>query len=183
MVARRLPVVALIFAALAVAVIGMSLARQRASEQPAPAAEERFLQITPRRVPMKQALMTLCMAAAPTNSPHADVAEILVYANPVAIEYRRQHPTEFNYPIGSKFVKEKFSQPVDKRPDMATIMERHGDKGDVSDWRFAIVSLPDKIELPQTGRVSCAGCHEAYKDTGYVSNDSENALKRYLKIE
>ena len=183
MAARRLSITALAIGTFAAGAIGMQLARRPASQQPVSPAAVDLVQITPERVPMKQALWTYCIQPPTADSPHANAAEILVYANPVAVEYRRQHPREFAYPAGSKFVKEKYSLPTDQQPDVATIMERRGDKGDISDWRFSIVSLPDKIELPQTGRVTCAGCHQEYKDTGYVSNDSENALKRYLKIE
>lgn len=183
MAARHLSIAALAICAFAGVAISMQLARRREPQQAAPTAGETLVQITPKRFPMRQSIMTDCIAPQFHHGPHADAAEILIYANPVAVEYRRQHPTEFNYPIGSKFVKEKYSNPAAKQPDIATIMERRNDKGDVSDWRFAIVSLPDKIELPQTGRVTCAGCHQGYKDTGYVSNDSENALRQYLKIE
>jgi hypothetical protein len=166
------------------AAAGFGLSSQpRASKQLPAAPFENMVRITPQRIPMKQRLMTFCIAPRPSFGPHEDAAEILVYANAIAIEYRRAHPGEFDYPVGSKFVKEKFATPTAKQPDVATIMERRNNKGDVSDWRFSIVSLPDKIELPMPGRVSCAGCHQEYKDTGYVSNDSENALKQYLKIE
>ena len=132
---------------------------------------------------MAARIATLCYRPPGGFGPHGDVAEVHIYANPVALEYRRAHPRGHEYPIGSKFVKEKYSGEGDENPQVATIMERQSAKGDVSDWRFAIVSLPDKIELPMTGQPNCASCHQDYKDTGYVSNDSENALQQYLKIE
>jgi|SRR4051794_34740559 hypothetical protein len=183
MAARRFSITALAICAFAAGAIGMRFARHPASEQPTLPLAEHLIQITPHRIAMKQALRTLCMAPRTPQGPHSDAAEILVYANRAAIEYRREHPGDFDYPIGSKFVKEKFPSPAAKQPDMATIMERRAGNGDVSDWRFAIVSLPDKIELSMAGRVSCASCHQEYKDTGYVSDDSENALKQYLKVE
>jgi hypothetical protein len=132
---------------------------------------------------MAARVATLCYRPTEGFGPHLEVAEVHIYANPVALEYRRAHPDGHEYPIGSKFVKEKYSSVGDENPEVATIMERRSAKGDVSDWRFAIVSLPDKIELPMAGRITCASCHQDYKDTGYVSNESENALRQYLKIE
>src|SRR4051794_8481735 len=111
MAARRLSITALAIGAFAAGAIGMQLARRPVSQQSTPPAAVDLVQITPQRIPMKQALWTYCIAPPTRDSPHADAAEILVYANPIAVEYRRQHPSEFNYPIGSKFVKEKFSRP------------------------------------------------------------------------
>jgi hypothetical protein len=62
-------------------------------------------------------------------------------------------------------------------------MERRSAKGDVSDWDFSIVALPEKTPLKADGEVSCASCHEGYKDTGYISYESESALKMFLATE
>jgi hypothetical protein len=183
MAARGISIIALAICTVAAGAIGMQLARRRATEQPTPAVVEDLIQITPKRIRMRPSMVTDCYVPQTEFGPHADRPEILVYANQVAIEYRRKHPHEFEYPVGTKFEKKKFALPTDQEPDMATIMERRTDKGGVSDWRFALVSLPDKIELPMTGRVTCAGCHQNFKNTGYVSNESENALRQYLKIE
>lgn len=148
-----------------------------------PNVHDGLAQITPQRAPMKQPLATLCMAPSTPFGPHAEPTEILVYANTIALDYRRQHPREYDYPIGSKFVKEKYAHKADQQPDLATIMERISKVGDDSDWRFSIVSLPDKIELHPTGGVACASCHVQFEDRGSVSDESESALRWYLKIE
>jgi hypothetical protein len=132
---------------------------------------------------MAARIATLCYRPPGGFGPHGDVASVHIYANLMAVEYRRAHPNEHDYPIGSKFVKEKYSSEGDENPQVATTMERCFDKGDVSDWRFAIVSLPDKIELPMTGQPNCADCHQAYNRTGYISDQTEFVLKKYLKIE
>jgi hypothetical protein len=142
----------------------------------------KLMQITPARVVMAPRLMTLCYRPR-AFGPHEEPDEILVYANEIAIDYRRQHPTEFDYPIGSKFVKEKYPRYGDDKPDAATIMEKIATRGDVSDWNFSIVSLPDKTPLKPSGRESCAECHQEYKDTGFISSDLEAALKKFLKFE
>jgi Cytochrome P460 len=183
MAARGISIIALAICTFAAGAIGMQLARRTAMQQPALAVAEDLIQITPKRIRMRPSMITDCYVPQTEFGPHADRPEILVYANPAAIEYRRKHPHEFEYPVGTTFEKRKFSRPTDEEPDMATIMERRTDKGGVSDWRFALVSLADKMELPMSGRVTCAGCHQNFKDTGYVSNDSENALRQYLKIE
>src|SRR5689334_4126724 len=111
MVTRSLPAIALAFAALAVGGIGLRFAGWRTPQEHSAVDPDQLFQITPHRIPMKQALQTLCIAPPTHDSPHELSAEILVYANGIAVEYRRQYPHEFNYPIGSKFVKEKFSRP------------------------------------------------------------------------
>ena len=141
-----------------------------------------LIQITPVRVVMAPRLMTLCYRPR-AFGPHEEPDEILVYANEIAIDYRRRHPTEFDYPIGSKFVKEKYSHRGDDKPDVATIMDKIAMKGDASDWSFSIVSLPEKTPLKSSGRVICAECHHEYKDTGLVSSDSEAAFRKFLGFE
>jgi hypothetical protein len=142
-----------------------------------------MMRITPQRIPMAPRIAELCYRPAGGWGPHGEVAEVHIYANQIALDYRRAHPNEHDYPVSSKFVKEKYSGPGDEKPTAATIMERRTATGNISDWRFSIVSLPDKIERPITGKVSCADCHQGYKDTGYVSMQSEAALHQYLKIE
>jgi hypothetical protein len=132
---------------------------------------------------MAARIATLCYRPQGGFGPHGEAAEVHIYANQIALHYRRSHPNNHDYPIGSKFVKEKYSSPGDEKPHAATIMERRTETGDVSDWSFSIVSLPEKIEQPESGKVTCASCHQNYADTGYVSDQSEYALKQYLKIE
>jgi hypothetical protein len=141
-----------------------------------------LVSITPQRIAISRRDLTLCFIPPPAG-PHDFSAEIHIYANKAVLDYRRAHPNKYDYPIGSKFVKEKYSQAGDRNPDAATIMERRASTGDVSDWNFSIVSLPDKTPVKATGRVTCVECHEGYKDTGYVSHESEAALRNFLAIE
>jgi hypothetical protein len=141
-----------------------------------------LVRITPQRIVVSPRSSTLCFRPPPAG-PHDNTAEIHIFANQTALDYRCEHPNEYDYPIGSKFVKEKYSQAGDASPDAATIMERRSAKGDVSDWDFSIVALPEKTPLKSDGEVSCASCHEGYKDTGYISYESESALKMFLATE
>jgi hypothetical protein len=144
---------------------------------------DRLVRITPQRIPLAEEVAVLCISPSTRYGPHLGGAEVHIYSNERVLNYRREHPNEFDYPIGSKFVKEKYSNAGDTNPDVATIMERCGAKGDISDWTFSMVSLPAKTPLTPTGSVTCAACHERYQDTGYVSADSEEALRKYLKID
>jgi Cytochrome P460 len=137
--------------------------------------------ITPNRIAPSEQVKTACLPSRPFG-PHSDAAEIQIYANKIALDYRREHPKSFDYPVGSKFVKEKFANKGDEHPDLATVMEKKTAKGKVSDWRFSTISLPDKTPLKSASKDSCVSCHREYKDRGYVSYESESALKRYLKI-
>ena len=146
-----------------------------------PSSADEMIRITPERIPIAQARMELCIRP-PDIGPH-DVPEILVYANPIALEYRRKHASEYNYPIGSKFVKEKFSRSAQTDPDAATVMVRKSDRGDIADWEFATISLPDKRPLAPANERSCIGCHEGFAERGFISSESEEALRRHLHLE
>jgi hypothetical protein len=155
-------------------------AGERSEQQPP--NPDALVRITPRRIPLAASVATLCIVpVTPNYGPHL-AAEVHIYANQRVIDYRRDHPQEFDYPIGSKFIKEKFSHAGDENPDAATIMERTRSTGDVTDWAFSIVALPDKAPIKASGEVTCAQCHQEYKDTGYISTDSEAALKTHLGI-
>lgn len=173
--------VVLVFA-LVLSGVGIRLWTPSATSETRPASPDGLVRITPHRIPMSAALSDLCYVPQPAG-PHSSAAEVHIYANQIALDYRRDHPNGFDYPVNSKFVKEKYSNPDNDNPDVATIMERISAKGDVSDWRFSIVSLPDKTPLKASGNAACAECHQSYKDTGYVSADSELALRRHLKFE
>ena len=179
---RRSIIVAIVCAVVVGIVIAKFGSSRVPSEQPA-ARSDGMVRITPNRIPLAASVARLCIAPSLVYGPHLDAGEVHIYANQLALDYRRAHPNEFEYPIGSKFVKEKYSSPGDENPDVATLMERRSAKGDVSDWDFSIISLPAGTPLQSNGRVSCVSCHERYKDTGYVSSDSEKALRKHLGIE
>jgi hypothetical protein len=145
-----------------------------------PPEADDVIQISPERIPIPPVQLSLCLA--PRNGPH-QVPEILLHANSIAIEYRRQNPNKFDYPVGAKFVKEKFSAPDQKQPDAATIMTRTEVTGKISDWEFTSVSLPARTPLTSPNDPSCIGCHQGFADRGFVSQETEDALQRYLKLE
>jgi hypothetical protein len=126
--------------------------------------------------------MALCIAPPPDIGPH-EVPEILVYANATALDYRRMYPNNFDYPIGSKFVKHKFASRGQEAPDAATAMIRKAKRGDVSDWEFSSLSLPDKKRLGPVNDASCIECHDAFASRGFISPETEGALRRHLSLE
>ena len=174
----------LVLAAIAIGGVSIRVWMLSTANETKPANREGLIRITPHRIPLAASVAVLCIApASVAYGPHTGAAEVHIYANQRAIDYRRDHPNEFDYPIGSIFVKEKYSHSGDEKPEVATIMERTHATGDVMDWTFSIVSLPDKTPLKPTGRVACAECHRGYKNTGYVSTQSELALRKHLGIE
>lgn len=168
---NKIAIIALLVV-LAIVVAIQRIPQPTTSEQQSPNPEV-LVRITPHRIPLAASVAVLCITPTLVYGPHKDAAEVHIYANQRAIDYRHKHPNAFDYPIGSKFVKEKYSHPGDENPDAATIMERTANKGDVSDWNFSIVSLPDKTPLEPSSEVTCAECHRNFKDTGFVSSDSE----------
>jgi hypothetical protein len=168
---------------LVAAIIGVRLSHTTRGGSGSTAERDGLIRITPQRIPLPEQVARDCISPSPDYGPHSYGAEVHIYANETAIDYRRKHPHEHDYPTGSKFVKEKYSQAGDKNPVAATIMERRAEKGDVSDWNFSIVALPENMPLKAAGEVSCARCHEGYKDTGFISFESEAAIKRFLAIE
>jgi hypothetical protein len=141
-----------VVACMAVAVIVALKVTSNRPKAGSPFDSEDLIRITPQRVVMSPRLSTLCIKRPPAGL-HAEPAEILVFANETAINYRRSHPHQHDYPIGSKFVKEKYSQSGDASPDAATVMERRTAKGDISDWEFSIVALPDMSPLKADSEV------------------------------
>ena len=129
---------------------------------------------------MDPRLLTLCVGPGMVVGPH-DAAEVDIYVNPVVVEYRKKNPQAFAYPVGSKFVKKKYPKVGAKNPDIATVMVKTADTGKVSDWEFSMLRLPDGKALEHSGRVSCADCHERYKDRGYISRESEAAMREFLR--
>jgi hypothetical protein len=146
------------------------------------AKAEELVCITPQRVPVEFQRMTLCIAPPPDIGPH-DVPEILVYANQIALEFRRKHPNNFDYPIGSRFVKHKFASRWQEAPDAATVMVRTASRGDVTDWEFSSLSLPDEKKLGTVNDRSCIECHQAFAERGFISHDTEGALRRHLQLD
>jgi hypothetical protein len=148
---------------------------------PAESADlSKLIQISPTRIPIPQPQTTYCFAD--INGPH-QVQEVLLYANSIAVDYRRQNPSKFDYPVGSKFVKEKFSAPDQPNPDVATVMIRTKTIGEISDWEFTSLSLPARTPVGPANDPSCIGCHQGFADRGFVSRETEEALERYLKLE
>ena len=145
-----------------------------------------MVKITQERIPMDLKVMRLCTYRPELFSPHTR-AEADVYANPTAIEYRRNNPKAFAYPIGSMFVKKKFSKgnKQEKPDEIATVMVKKASTGKVRDWEFNFLRLSDgKILNPKTpaGQHSCTKCHQRYEKRGYISWESEFAMQEFLSI-
>jgi hypothetical protein len=148
----------------------------------APLIQEKsdLVKITDKRIPMDERLRRLCIGPEAVVGPHSS-AEVDIYVNSIAIKYRRENPTKFSYPVGSKFVKEKYSKIGDKDPDVATIMLKKQNSGTITDWEFSMESLPSHKPITPKGRVSCASCHEHYEERGFISKKSEDELLKFLK--
>ena len=139
-----------------------------------------LIKITKERIPMDERLLSLCVGPEAVVGPHA-VAEVDIYVNRAVLEYREANPEQFHYPVGSVFVKEKYPTVASKSPDVATRMQKVRSEGAVSDWEFSIYRLPEMTPIDHQGRESCASCHERYEERGFISRESEEALREFLQ--
>ena len=138
-----------------------------------------LVKITPKRIPMDKQLLKLCIGPQAVRGPHV-AAEVDIYVNETVVDYRRKNPGAFAYPIGSKFVKKKYPKIGAESPDIATAMIKTAETGKVTDWEFSMVRLSDMKQITPRGSVSCTDCHARYESRGYISRQSEHALKDYL---
>ena len=145
-----------------------------------------MVKITKKRIPMDISVMVLCISRPDLYSPHT-MAEADVFANAKVIDYRRDNPKEFVYPIGSMFIKKKYSKSKNQeKPDeIGAVMVKKANTGKVTDWEFNFLRLNDgKLLKPKTsaGQHSCIKCHQRYEKRGYISRESEFALQEFLSI-
>ena len=143
-----------------------------------------MVKITKKRIPMDIAVMVLCAYRPGLYSPHT-MAEADVFANAKVIDYRRENPKEFVYPIGSMFIKKKYSKSKkqEKPDEIGTVMVKKANTGKVTDWEFNFLRLNDgKLLKPKTpaGQHSCIKCHQRYASRGYVSRESEFAMQEFF---
>ncbi|MCB1227681.1 MAG: hypothetical protein KDK99_17825 [Verrucomicrobiales bacterium] len=138
-----------------------------------------LVKITKVRIPMDERLRLLCDGPDSVIGPHTS-AEVDVYVNQAVLDYRRSNLDKFEYPLQSVFVKEKYSTVGAEKPDLATKMEKFQNHGTIDDWHFSMYSLPDLKPIKPKGHISCASCHDRYKERGFISRQSEKALRSYL---
>lgn len=146
-----------------------------------------MVKITKKRIPMDAKVMALCFYHPELYSPHT-MAWADVFANAKVIDYRSENPKEFAYPIGSMFIKKKYSKSKkqEKPDEIGTVMVKKTNTGKVTDWEFNFLRLNDgKLLKPKTplGQHSCIKCHQAYKSRGYISRESEFAMQDFLSSE
>jgi len=135
--------------------------------------------ITTVRLPMDPQVAIMCANPMGIVGPHMS-PEVDILVNDVVLAYRRQHPGEFAYPVGSKFVKEKYATEGAAQPELATVMVKRDNKGTVDDWEFSTVALPGGRMVANESGVSCASCHARFAERGYISAASEKELRDYL---
>ncbi len=146
-----------------------------------------LVKITKKRIPMDQRIAALCIGPPESSlSPHT-LAEADVYANAQVISYRSKNPRKFSYPVGSTFVKKKYSGTRtgarQEKPDpIATIMVKKATTGKISDWDFHLLRLSNGKRITPPDRNSCVRCHQRYKSRNYISMESENALQEHLGL-
>jgi hypothetical protein len=79
-------------ASLAATIICVVLIRSAAKHVESPPFPDELVRITAEKIPMNARLATLCFNPASAVGPHAGAAEVHIYANEIAIQYRRKHP-------------------------------------------------------------------------------------------
>lgn len=152
-------------------------------ESPAPGYLEGLQALTRKRIPMKKEAVQRCsIDAILTASPHVG-ADMVVHANQALIDYISKNPEGVAFPVGSVLLKEKFSPGKPGSPAILTTrMERVAMAGTVKDWKFSATSLQDgkpagSLEAPSR----CVVCHEDFEETSFVSPDSVELLKEFVK--
>jgi hypothetical protein len=145
-----------------------------------------WVKITKSRIPMEQKLMVACAPTVDFRKEESHPGAVDVYSNSIAIEYRRNHPQNHDYPIGSMFLKTKYSQQHQQIPDdLGTLMIKKANTGSISDWEFNIMNVKTgqrQFPDPQHQR-NCINCHEGFSGRGYISNETENSIRLFLESE
>ena len=145
-----------------------------------------WVKITKSRIPMEQNLLVACAPLVDFRKEQSHPGAVDVYSNSIAIEYRRNHPQNHDYPIGSMFLKTKYSQQHQQIPDdLGTLMIKKANTGRISDWEFSIMNVKTgqrQFPDPQHQR-NCINCHEGFSGRGFISNESETALDLFLYWE
>jgi hypothetical protein len=139
--------------------------------------------LTDKRIPMKRVAVERCsIDAILTGNPHSR-ADMIVHANQTLIDYISKNPEGVGFPVGSVLLKEKFpaGQP-DSTAILTTRMERVAFKGAVEDWKFSATSLENGKPTGASNKPSsCVVCHEDFEESSFVSPDSLNLLREYVK--
>ena len=79
------------------------------------------------------------------------------------------------------FLKTKYSKAHQKMPDeFATLMIKKANAGNITDWEFSIMNVHDGKRITPTNIRGCMNCHENFSSRGYISRESETALKTHL---
>jgi hypothetical protein len=164
------------------AVMGFPVVAQDEKNAPeSPSAQphlEGMVKISTARRSLDLKMTTLCSADRVRSSGPHESSAVLVYANQKLIEYKKAHPEQSEYPLGSVLLKEKYAGLKTAAPHLATIMRRTAEKGGINDWDFSVISLPDgKPQAMTTNeKAACADCHSKFEAQGFISHYSNSML-------
>jgi hypothetical protein len=150
-----------------------------------------FPRLSQKKAPMEKQLRFLCVeppdyrpsvqsGREPGWGPHFQ-AWTQVYANPVAITAGEKSASLGRFPVGSIFVKEKYDAIDAKAPTLITVMEKISARQSVDDWKFTMIRLSDHSVVTPTGKVSCAGCHDEYRERDFISSATTALLAEYVR--
>ena len=103
------------------------------------------------------------------SSPHLH-KYISVFVNPVGRDamMTRQLP---KFPVGSMIVKEKLGSPDSTTPEVLTAMIKRepGYNPESGDWEYLVLDGPASKIVQQGKLARCSGCHQAYKQSDFVT--------------
>lgn len=133
--------------------------------------------ITETKVDIAAEAAPLCMDPTMRFGPHIKPG-IHVYANELALGKVRTGAAR--YPVGALLVKEKFEQKQDKKPGIITVMEKVANTGAVDDWQFHMIRLSDRSIVREGLKRSCVSCHTHYKNSDFVTSDTQRLLEQFV---
>lgn len=136
------------------------------------------IKLTEDRHQMTMEMASLCREPAVSTGPHHR-AEVDLFLNEVAMNFRLKNPDSFDYPLGSEFRKRKYPGIGTREPDLETTMVRVAGDGGVEDWEFEMRELPSG-QLRSKNDTSCQDCHANFEARGYVSLVSERYILQRL---
>ena len=120
-----------------------------------------MVKISPERHALDPYAATLCRVGNMLERGFHKNAAVLVYVNQKVVDYRKANAEGGEFPVGSIFLKDKYADLTTRDPHLATRMKRVSADGDVDDWEFSVISLPDGKAVAMTAneKAACADCH------------------------
>ncbi len=130
--------------------------------------------VTSQPVRMDRDVALLCRiptAKEKEDAPHAPHRDAYYHVYVSRAGQKAMESRIDKFPRGTMVVKQKFSDPEGKSPELFTLMQKRepGYDPEHGDWEYAIVNRTATQVLARGRLESCIDCHKAYARTDYVT--------------